>query len=161
MYPNDRIDDIGKKALFFRLKLRKREKDMATIKDKFSKGLTTINVKTNNFMEQNKINTHISTMENEICELMKQLGSQVYTKWLQNEFELSDVEEILNNIKEKYAEIEVQKEKIQQIIREEQQILGTNQGQETPQVNTIFCSNCGTPSAANFKFCTKCGSSLN
>lgn len=133
---------------------------MATFKDKFSKGLTTINVKTNNFMEQNKINTHISTMESEICDLKQQLGEEVYTKWLQNEFELSDVEEILNKIKEKYAEIEVQKGRIEQIIEEEQQILGTSQGQETPQTNTIYCSNCGTPSASNFKFCTKCGSPL-
>lgn len=133
---------------------------MATFKDKFSKGLTTINVKTNNFMEQNKINTHISTLESEIGSLKQQLGGEVYTKWLQNEFELSDLEGILNNIKEKYAEIEVQKEKIEQIIREEQQILGTGQTPEGTQENTIFCSNCGTPSAANFKFCTKCGSPL-
>ena len=40
---------------------------MAGFKDKFSKGLTTINVKTNNFMEQTKINTYISTLETEIA----------------------------------------------------------------------------------------------
>lgn len=129
---------------------------MATFKDKFSKGLTTINVKTNNFMEQNKINTHISTMENEISELKKQLGEQIYAKWLQNEVELPECNEIFNSIKEKYAEIQAQKDKIEQMLKEEQQILGTNQAQE----ETIYCSNCGTPSAANFKFCTKCGSLL-
>lgn len=133
---------------------------MATFKDRFSKGITTINVKTNNFMEQTKINTHISTMESEISELKQQVGETVYAKWLQNEFQISDVEEILNKIKEKYDEIQNQKERIEQIIVEEQQILGTSQPQEVVQEGTIYCSNCGTPSAANFKFCTKCGSPL-
>lgn len=137
---------------------------MATLKDKFSKGLTTINVKTNNFMEQNKINTYISTLESEIKDLKMQLGETLYTKWTNEEFELALVEETLNKIKEKYAEIEAQKEKIEQIILEEQQILGTSTDQNTvaaaPKENTIFCSNCGAPSPSNYKFCTKCGSAL-
>lgn len=133
---------------------------MASIKDKFSKGITTINVKTNNFMEQTKINTHISTMESEISELKQQVGEVVYAKWLQNEFEISDIEEILNQIKEKYDEIQNQKERIEQILEEEQQILGTSQSQETVPEGTIYCSRCGTPCAANYKFCAKCGSAL-
>ena len=132
---------------------------MATIKDKFSKGLATINVKTNNFMEQNKINTYISTMESEISDLKMQLGETVYVKWMQEGFDIADVQDILEAIKAKYMEIDVQKEKIEKIILEEQQILGTTQPQET-EGKMIFCSNCGAPSAANYKFCSKCGSPL-
>jgi len=136
---------------------------MATIKDKFSKGLTAINVKTNNFMEQNKINTYISTLEDEIKALKMQLGETLYTKWTTDEFEIASVEEVLERIKSKYAEIEVQKEKIEQILLEEQQILGTatEQPASNEAAGTVFCGNCGTPSPANYKFCTKCGSALS
>ena len=92
-----------------------------------------------------------------------QVGETLYTKWTSDEFELSLVEETLNKIKEKYAEIEVQKEKIEQLLKEEQQILGTASEQNTAapaKENMIFCSNCGAPSPANYKFCTKCGSQL-
>ena len=140
---------------------------MATLKDKFSKGLTTINVKTNTFMEQNKISTHISTLEREISNLKMQLGELVYTKWVQDDFELSLVEEILNTINAKYQEIEIQRNKMEQVSLEEQKILGTvptsSWGQhvaEEEKEETIFCTNCGSPSSANHKFCTKCGSPL-
>jgi hypothetical protein len=136
---------------------------MATIKDKFSKGLATINLKTNTFMEQNKIKTYISTLEDEIKALKAQIGETVYTKWASDAFDVACVEDALTKIKEKYAEIEVQKEKMEQLIIEEQQILGTST--EQPAVNTaaqgnVFCSSCGAPNPANYKFCTKCGSAL-
>ena len=47
---------------------------MADLKASISKGLTTINVKTSNFMKQNEINTYISTLENEIKDLKFQIG---------------------------------------------------------------------------------------
>ena len=137
---------------------------MASLRDKFSKGLTTINVKTNSFMEQNKISTHISTLEREISNLKMQLGEIVYTKWVQDDFELSIIEEILNTINTKYQEIEIQRNKMEQISLEEQKILGTaptsSWGQYVAGEETIFCTNCGSPGSANHKFCTKCGSPL-
>ena len=36
------------------------------LKDSLTKGITAINVKTNNFMEQSKCKTYISTLESEI-----------------------------------------------------------------------------------------------
>lgn len=136
---------------------------MATIKDKFSKGLTTINVKTSTFMEQNKIKTYISTLEDEIKVLKAQVGETVYTKWAAGAFDVVCVEDALTRIKEKYAEIEVQKEKMEKLVIEEQQILGTST--EQPVVNAaaqgnVFCSSCGAANPANYKFCTKCGSAL-
>ena len=140
---------------------------MATLKDKISKGLTTINVKTNNFMEQNKIHTHISTIEREIHDLKVELSEIVYTKWMENTFEISCVEEILCSIERKYEEIEIQKKKMEQIALEEQQILGTmstakpqSQSQQEVKQDTIFCGSCGAQNAGNYKFCVKCGSPL-
>ena len=133
---------------------------METLKNKFSKGLTTINVKTNNFMEQNKIHTHISTIESEINSLKIQLAEIVYTRWANGEFDISNVEDILNRIKGRYEDIDIQKEKIEQILFEERQILGTMQEQKMSKEALIYCSNCGAASAANYKFCSKCGSLL-
>ena len=113
-------------------------------------------------MEQNKINTYISTLEDEIKALKMQVGETLYTKWASDEFEMACVEESLELIRSKYTEIQVQKAKIEQLLIEEQQILGTaaeQQVNKTAEAN-IFCSNCGAPSPANYKFCTKCGSPL-
>lgn len=136
---------------------------MATFKDKISKGLTTINVKTNNFMEQNKIHTYISTIEREIRDLKLELSDVIYKNWLQGTVEISCVDEILKGIQCKYEEIELQKKKIEQIALEEQQILGTmsaSRPQEEVKGSTVFCSNCGAQNAENYKFCVKCGSPL-
>lgn len=135
---------------------------MATLKDKFTKGLTTINVKTNNFMEQNKINTYITTMEKEIVELKAQVGEAVFRQWNDGNFEIANIEGVLNTIKAKYAEIEVQRGKIEQIIMEEQQILGTMQGQDgmNRQGGASFCSKCGAQNSGEFKFCMRCGNQL-
>ena len=135
---------------------------MASIKDTFSKGITTLNLKTSTMLEQNKINTHISTLESEIEALKKQAGHILWEKWNKKEFSLDDVEELLVTINQKLAEIENQRKRAEEIHQEEKQILG---GQQlvAPQSQTgdvVFCSNCGAQSAAGFKFCTKCGNAL-
>ena len=79
-------------------------------KDKVSKGLTAINVKTNNFMEQNKINTYIATLENEIRDLKQQIGGLCYDRWKTSQFRIEDVEELLKQIDRKGEEIEKQRE---------------------------------------------------
>ena len=134
---------------------------MAGFKDKFSKGLTTINVKTNNFMEQTKINAYISTLETEIAELERRMGGILYEKWLQGEFSVECVEELLSAIHSKKEEIRIQKERLEEITRQEQQILGNGKSQSAIDGECIYCANCGTQNAANYKFCVKCGSPLN
>ena len=141
---------------------------MAGLKETFNKGLTTINVKTNNFMKESKCKTYITTLENEIAELKKSLGEKVYANWL-NKTDVSDgVETISVQIRAKYEEIEVQKAKILQLQEEEKLILGAGQRQmqtpgtqnEEPEGETIFCSQCGMKNSVNYKFCCKCGAPL-
>ena len=48
---------------------------MASLKESLSKGITTINVKTNSFMEESKCKTYISTLEKEI-QILKQNMSE-------------------------------------------------------------------------------------
>ena len=47
---------------------------MASLKESLSKGITTINVKTNSFMEESKCKTYISTLEKEIQILKQNIG---------------------------------------------------------------------------------------
>lgn len=129
---------------------------MATIKESFSKGLTALNVKTNNFMEENKCKTYISTLESEIADLKLRIGDVVYAKWVNGEDDRAETEPMLNSIKEKYQEIEGQKEKIKQLEEQEKQILGG----ATTGNEVCYCSQCGAQNAANYKFCSKCGAPL-
>lgn len=131
---------------------------MAGIKDTLSKGLTTLNVKTNSFMEQNKSNTYISTLESEIKALELQIGQAVYEQWTQGEFSVESVEGQLQTIKEKQEEIAQQKQHIEEMLRQEQQILGAN---SAPSKEGNFCPKCGAQCAPNAKFCAKCGEALN
>ena len=128
---------------------------MATFKDSLTKGLTTLNVKTNNFMEQTKCKTYISTLESEIRELKMQLGNLVYENKVNGAPIETSVDEIIDQINDKYAEIKVQQERIAHILQEEQNILGT--AQNTQELPPIFCSQCGSKNAGNYKFCCKCG----
>lgn len=133
---------------------------MASIKDSFSKGITALNVKTNNFMEENKCKTYIATLENEIHELKLEIGAVVYEKWAEGSPYAEQIEIQLSQIKEKYAEIERQKQKIVQLQVEEQQILGSQNTAQASSGQKKFCSQCGAPNEMNYKFCAKCGQPL-
>lgn len=135
---------------------------MASLKDSFTKGLTTINVKTNSFMEESKCKTYIATLEGEIKNLKLLVGEKSYESWSKGENIAQKVEELFQQIKEKYQEIEAQKQKIEQLAQEEKQILGTQsvESQETENAGVVFCSQCGTQNAGNYKFCCKCGTPI-
>lgn len=134
---------------------------MASLKDTFTKGLTTLNVKTNNFMEESKCKTYITTLENEIAGLKQKLGDDIYTSWMNQGDLTAGVEETCKQIQNKYQEIEAQKLKIAQLQEEEKQILGAAPAQNAmPEGETIFCSQCGTKNSVNYKFCCKCGAPL-
>lgn len=131
---------------------------MAGLKDSFSKGLTTINLKTSNFMEENKIKSYISTLEDEKNAALMQIATTVYAQWTEGNVDLSAVETALETVKAKDAEIANQKEKIVQLQREEEQILGKKAEPETETI--IHCPACGAQNNAKFKFCYKCGKPL-
>lgn len=134
---------------------------MASLKDTFTKGLTTLNVKTNNFMEESKCKTYITTLENEIAGLKQKLGDDIYTSWMNQGDLTAGVEETCKQIQNKYQEIEAQRLKIAQLQEEEKQILGAAPAQNAiPEGEIIFCSQCGTKSSVNYKFCCKCGAPL-
>jgi hypothetical protein len=132
---------------------------MDSLKGAFSKGLTTLNVKTNNFMEESKCKTYIATLEKEIHELKFKIGDLTYNSWIAGEDCKEKLDGYLNTIKEKQDTIEEQKSIMANLSVAEQQIFGkTPQSQEPLQI--VYCSSCGAQSKAGFKFCSKCGKPL-
>ena len=130
---------------------------MASLKESLSKGITTINVKTNSVMEESKCKTYISTLEKEIQILKQNIGETVYAKSVAGESYEEEVAGMIGQIRGKYEEIEQQKAAIEQLAVQEKQILGN----QSTTVNIRYCANCGAQNAANYKFCSKCGSPLN
>ena len=136
---------------------------MASLKESITKSITTLNVKTNNFMEQSKYKTYISTLEEDIKKLKFQIGALAYEKWSNGEDGKEELEPLFMQISSKYKEISIQDENIRKLYEEEQQILGT--GSNASVANNaaapgIFCSQCGAKNAENYRFCVKCGSPL-
>ena len=86
---------------------------MAGLKETFSKGITTINVKTNNFMESTTIKTHINTLESECKALYEQIGATVYQQWTGGDTSIVAVETYLQQVKGKQEEIAAEYAKLE------------------------------------------------
>lgn len=133
---------------------------MAGFKESITKGITTINMKTSNFMEESKCKTYITSLENEINTLELNLGKTIYEKWKSGADYKEGIEDALNAIQSKFDAIEEQKHNIEKLREEEKQILG-NQSNQPSQPTGTFCTKCGAPNDPNYKFCCKCGNPLN
>lgn len=131
---------------------------MADLKASISKGLTTINVKTSNFMKQNEINTYISTLENEIKDLKFQIGDMMYSAKTNDTNCDEEVAKLLDAIQEKYTLIDEQNKEKQELAEKEKQILGSAGAPAQAQMK--YCTKCGHPNEMAYKFCEKCGNPL-
>lgn len=132
---------------------------MSGLKETLEKGIATLNVKTNNFVEESKCKSSIAALEKEIKNLKLSIGNIVCENWSNNEDAMNGVEEILQQIGEKEQEIVAQKERIKQL-SEEKQVFGADDGQTAVSEGVVYCSQCGAPNALNYKFCLKCGTPL-
>lgn len=141
---------------------------MADIKNMFSKGLTTLNVKTANFLEINKIKTYISTLKGEIEALKLELGAALYENWKAGDAPATaEMEEKLRLIQEKEELIAAQEAEAERLAEMEKQILGEADKPAAPAASepagdpVLVCPNCGQVYDRVFKFCRKCGTRMN
>jgi chromosome segregation ATPase len=130
---------------------------MASLKDSLNKGITAINLKTNNFVEESKCKTYISTLEKEIEQLKLAIGGKTYDQYKQKVDMQPEINQLLEQIDQKYAEIDVQRNRISQLAAEESQVLGNASASAE---KGVFCSQCGAKNAPQYKFCSKCGAPL-
>lgn len=142
---------------------------MADIKNTFSKGLTVLNVKTANFLEQNKIKTYITTLTTEIETLKSEVGSMAYTAWNAGEnIVTEELESKFRLIQEKEQQIKEQEEEAAKLAEKEKQILGeqeakaaANTAAASPSGAVLTCPGCGQTYETPAKFCRKCGTRMN
>lgn len=132
---------------------------MAGIKETFSKGLTAINLKTNRFMEVTKLKTYISTLIEEKKTLKLQLADTLYEQWKNGALDQQALEPLLFQIRGKEEEIALQNQKIEELEREENQILGRQEQMNAGEA-ICFCPSCGARNKAGSRFCIRCGSPL-
>lgn len=99
---------------------------MANIREALEKGIATLNVKTNSFVEERKCRAYISTLKNEIKRLKIEIGTKVYEDWKEGEEFFVGLEQLSKSIDEKYQEIKVQEERIRKIKEEEEEALKNN-----------------------------------
>lgn len=133
---------------------------MATIKESFTKGITTLNIKTNRFIEVNKCKTYIATLEEEIKDLKYKIGDLTYEKWEHIEDEKISIESMIHDIYEKTEEIAMQEKQIKKLQEEEQQILGNSVSIGKNDTGMLYCSQCGMKNPVHNKFCCGCGKPL-
>lgn len=132
---------------------------MAGLKDMLSKGVTSVNVKTSNFMEINKIKTYINTLQDEINSLEKTIGNKTYQMWSIGAFDIGTIEPELTKIKANFEEINNQEIKIKEIEAEADRILG-NMDSAPDLSDKIVCPSCGRANGLDSKFCVGCGTQL-
>ena len=130
---------------------------MGEIKKAITKGITTINMKTNSFVEVNKCKTYIATLEDEIKVLKSKVGEIIYTNWKAGSVSVDDVERYLTAISEKEKLVKEQMQQMKEIQIQEQQILGTDAPENK---GSVFCSMCGAKNSSEYRFCVKCGKEL-
>lgn len=130
--------------------------------DLFSKGLTTLNVKTSTFLEEKKIQTYIAKLNAEVSALESDIGRIVYDAWSNgNEISAELLQEQLAEIGKKKQAIEEQTAAAAELVRMEKEILGKAEAsKEAKAPGKIFCSNCGQGYDSPVKFCRKCGTKL-
>lgn len=123
-------------------------------KQTIDKGVATVSVKSNEFIEITKLKTQNATLEKEIDLLKKQLGAAYYGRWKAKEIDADSFEELCSEIQAKEEMIAANLEKIETLQKENEQILGAQS-----QGDTIACA-CGKVNSSSAKFCINCGSKL-
>ena len=130
------------------------------IKGGFSKQLTKINLKTSAFMEENKIDSYIASLQKEIGELKKRMGEMTYTLLKEDRLEASAFSSSMAEIDEREQRIAAESERKRQLLARNQEILNSVKGPQQ-NVDFIFCTNCGNKMPRGAKFCTGCGTKLS
>ena len=129
-----------------------------------NRAVTKISVKASSSLEKSKIKMHIESLTKEVQKMFADIGEEVYSLWLNGDFSTQALEEKLEAISQKKAEIQRLSMELASIDARDDEILGTKTNVEekteviAPQKNC--CPNCGFECSPTAKFCRKCGQKL-
>lgn len=130
------------------------------MKSKINKGLTTVSVKTSSSMEKAKLNIYMESVQSEIKKSKQELGHKVYDLWEKDSFELREIENELQVIKEKQSVVDDLQKQIQNIDEQANSILGTADKKEVQEAEGCTCAECGAVYAEKINFCVQCGNKI-
>ncbi len=133
------------------------------LKQGLSKQITKINMKTSTFLEETKIRTYITTLENEIQDLKVRSGELGYTMWASGNLDTAQLIPLYSEIAAKQRQIVEQENQIKELALKNQQVLGQTPVQPSvaaPAGGAVICPKCGEACGPSVKFCRKCGNKL-
>ena len=126
------------------------DKFIDTIKKTLSVAVTeagkltkTVAGKTNNFVDVTKLNLALNEADKKISSLYQKIGETVYSKYLMDELNCTEFDEILSEIDNFKAEQESLKAQIAEL------------------KNAVTCPECGANNDKGSEFCSKCGAKLS
>lgn len=124
------------------------------VKKTIDRGVATVSVRSNEFIEITKLKTQNSNLEKEMDFMKQQLGAAYFNQWKTDQIEEFSLGDLCKEIKEKEDLVISNLEKIESLQRQNEQILGSQS-----QNDGILC-NCGKINTSTAKFCISCGNKL-
>ena len=138
---------------------------MGLWKDAFDKSLAAVSIKSESLVESSRVRTAISNTQKSIDAAVTALGIKYYNSWLAGNINQEEIDADCQKIKDLSTECANLKAKLEQIKKEEQQLLGEQKkSQMSPSAalsgEYIFCSNCGKRLDSDARFCDECGTQI-
>ena len=126
------------------------------LKNTFDRGIATVSVKSESMVEMSRIKAQIQNLQRQQTALTAQLGSELYEMWKAGTLDQERIEAVCGEISACEQGIMEQNRRMEQVRREEQQLLGVQPS--APQ--GLFCPSCGMRNPAGAKFCIGCGTKI-
>ena len=120
--------------------------------DKLSNLAKNVSDKTNEAIEITKLNSKISSEQNAISAVMKQIGEFYYNKYAETGTADEEIIKFCETIDGHNAAINEAKREIARIKAEDSAVPGAS--------GSVTCSACGAANATDRKFCAECGGKL-
>lgn len=122
---------------------------MGKFKEKIDKSVATVTVKSSTTMEVTKLKNYIKTLEYQIEEKKSILGSLIYRMYKEGAVDGNVYEDICKEIQELELKCEESEKAIEQIKKDEEELLGINKvGKRCEcgailEAESLFCGECG------------------
>ena len=126
------------------------------LKNTFDCGIATVSVKSESMVEMSRIKAQIQNLQRQQTALTAQLGSELYEMWKAGTLDQERIEAVCGEISACEQGIMEQNRRMEQVRREEQQLLGV----QPVQQQGLFCPSCGMQNSAGAKFCISCGTKI-
>lgn len=128
------------------------------VKKGFSKGTSTISVKSSTMMETNKLKSEISALRKEKTEVFTEVGEKFYGMKKESVINLEEIDLRLERAFEIDEAISIKEQAIEDALKKQEELLRALQEDvSSTAVSQVMSCSCGAKLAQDTKFCAKCG----